>query len=77
MTEIIELKYEIKNQVKLFVGERSKTTFDSGCKMFDLIFNDLFEFDCIIFQNFYTGYLSIKAKKKYSSKIFFQCAIQL
>ena len=34
------LEFEIANQVKLFVGERSKTTFDSGCKMFDVVFKD-------------------------------------
>lgn len=34
--------YEIKNQIRLFIGERSKTQFDSGCKMFDLIFKDTF-----------------------------------
>ena len=33
----------IKNQVKLFIGERSKTAFDSGCKMFDLYLNDTFQ----------------------------------
>ena len=38
-----EVGYEIKNQVKLFIGERSKTTFDSGCKMFDIFLKDAFQ----------------------------------
>jgi hypothetical protein len=38
----------IKNQVKLFVGERSKTAFDSGCKMFDLYLNDTFQVSFLI-----------------------------
>jgi hypothetical protein len=36
MSEYLNVNYELRNQVKLFVGERSKTQFDSGCKMFDL-----------------------------------------
>jgi hypothetical protein len=35
-----EVGFETKNQVKLFIGERSKTQFDSGCKMFDLMLKD-------------------------------------
>ncbi len=35
-SELINVSYDLRNQVKLFVGERSKTQFDSGCKMFDL-----------------------------------------
>ena len=66
MTET-ELNYEIKGQVKLFVGERPTNAFDSGCKMFDLVLGEPNEFDSITFQNFYTGYLSIKAKRSISS----------
>jgi len=36
MSEYLNVSYDLRNQVKLFVGERSKTQFDSGCKMFDL-----------------------------------------
>jgi hypothetical protein len=35
-----EVGFETKSQVKLFIGERSKTQFDSGCKMFDLMLRD-------------------------------------
>ena len=41
----LNVDYLMKNQVKLFVGERSKTTFDSGCKMFDIYLNDVFQVD--------------------------------
>jgi hypothetical protein len=89
----LSVSFELKNQVKLFIGERSKTQFDSGCKMFDLMLKDpyrvthsqnklskvsstkfitfyfiSFKFDTITFQNVYTGYLSIKAKVRYSSE---------
>ena len=57
----IGIDYEYRNQIKLFVGERSKTAFDSGCKMFDLIIHDPNQFDTITFHNFYTAYLTIKA----------------
>ena len=48
----LDVDFLMKNQVKLFVGERSKTAFDSGCKMFDLYLNDNFQvgFSSIIFQ---------------------------
>lgn len=39
----INVGYDMKNQIKLFVGERSKTQFDSGCKMFDLHLQDPFQ----------------------------------
>ena len=38
----IDVNYEIKNQVKLFIGE-PKTPFNSGCKMFDLVFKDNYQ----------------------------------
>jgi hypothetical protein len=36
----INISYVMRNQIKLFIGERSKTTFDSGCKIFDLFLNE-------------------------------------
>ena len=30
------ISFQLKNQLKLFVGERSKVAFDSGCKIFDV-----------------------------------------
>ena len=41
--QYINVNYEIKNQLKLFVGERSKTVFDSGCKMFDIFLKDPYQ----------------------------------
>jgi hypothetical protein len=38
--QYLNVNYEMKNQLKLFVGERSKTAFDSGCKMFDLFLKE-------------------------------------
>jgi hypothetical protein len=38
--QYINVNYVIRNQIKLFIGERSKTTFDSGCKIFDLFINE-------------------------------------
>lgn len=38
----ITVNYDLKSQVKLFVGERSKTQFESGCKMFDLYLHEPF-----------------------------------
>jgi hypothetical protein len=78
------ISFQLKNQLKLFVGERSKVIFDSGCKIFDVHLMEnaaviflsrsissliitpyhLFKFDTITFQNFYTSYLTIKAKEK-------------
>ena len=43
INQFLNVQYQIKNQVKLFVGERSKTTFDSGCKMFDIYITDTFQ----------------------------------
>ena len=34
--QFINIGFDTRNQLKLFVGERSKTQFDSGCKMFDV-----------------------------------------
>jgi hypothetical protein len=31
-----EINYQVKNQIRLFIGERSKVQFDSGCKIFDV-----------------------------------------
>ena len=42
-SEFVNVDYEMKTQLKLFVGERSKTPFDSGCKIFDLALNEPFE----------------------------------
>ena len=36
----VSISYVMRNQIKLFIGERSKTQFDSGCKMFDLFLNE-------------------------------------
>ena len=30
------ISFQLKNQLRLFVGERSKVVFDSGCKIFDV-----------------------------------------
>lgn len=43
VNEYINVDFDQRNQLKLFVGERSKTQFDSGCKMFDLYLFDPFE----------------------------------
>lgn len=53
MVELIEngmkvINFDMRNQVKLFVGERSKTPFDSGCKMFDIFLHDPFEVRLIV-----------------------------
>lgn len=60
----IKVGFQIKGQIRLFIGDRSKVQFDSGCKIFDVYIMDTFEFEKISFQNFYTCYLSIKAKDK-------------
>ncbi len=60
----LSVDYDIKGLLKLFVGERSKTPFDSGCKIFDLIIHDPHFFDTISFHNYYTAYLTIKARVK-------------
>ncbi|CAF0950264.1 unnamed protein product [Brachionus calyciflorus] len=62
----VNVNFDMRNQLKLFVGERSKTQFDSGCKMFDIFLKDTFRFDEIKFQNFYTGYITIKVKERFS-----------
>lgn len=36
----MSVSYVMRNQIKLFIGERSKTTFDSGCKIFDLFLSE-------------------------------------
>ena len=36
----LNVSYVMRNQIKLFIGERSKTAFDSGCKIFDLYLNE-------------------------------------
>lgn len=41
--EFVNVGFDIRTQLKLFVGERSKTQFDSGCKIFDLVLHDPFE----------------------------------
>jgi hypothetical protein len=64
----LNVDYDTRNALKLFVGERSKTTFDSGCKMFDLVINEPHSFDTISFHNYYTAYLTIKARVKTNSK---------
>ena len=30
------ISFQVKNQLRLFVGERTKVIFDSGCKIFDV-----------------------------------------
>lgn len=50
--QYLNVSYEMKNQLKLFVGERSKTVFDSGCKMFDLFLKEphqVYSFILILF----------------------------
>jgi hypothetical protein len=59
-----KVSFQIKGQIRLFIGDRSKVQFDSGCKIFDVHLTDTFEFEKITFQNLYTCYLSIKAKDK-------------
>lgn len=63
----LNVDFDTRNAIKLFVGERSKTVFDSGCKMFDLIIHEPHCFDTISFHNYYTAYLTIKAKVKTNS----------
>lgn len=63
----VNVDYDIRNHIKLFIGERSKTAFESGCKMFDLIIHEPHQFDTITFHNYYTAYLTIKAKVKTNS----------
>lgn len=63
----LSVDYDIRNQIKLFVGERSRTVFESGCKMFDLVVHDPHYFESISFHNYYTAYLTIKAKVKTTS----------
>jgi len=38
--QYVNVNYVTRNQIKLFIGERSRTTFDSGCKIFDLFINE-------------------------------------
>lgn len=42
-SEFLNVDFEMRNQLKLFVGERSKTAFDSGCKIFDVILHEPYE----------------------------------
>jgi hypothetical protein len=43
LPQYVDITFETKNQLKLFVGERSRTVFDSGCKMFDLVLKEPFQ----------------------------------
>lgn len=43
--EYLNVGFDTRNQLKLFVGERSKIQFESGCKMFDLFLYEPFEVD--------------------------------
>lgn len=52
--EFINVDYEMRNQLKLFVGERSKTAFDSGCKIFDVILHEPYDVRILIMKlNFF------------------------
>lgn len=41
--ELLDVSFDMRNQVKLFVGERSKIQFDSGCNMFDLFIHNPYD----------------------------------
>lgn len=41
--DVKPVSFQTKNQIRLFIGERSKVAFDSGCKMFDVYLMDTYQ----------------------------------